>query len=457
MRRSRLKFEVIVLAAVSLWSGSGSAVETLSLAQALERATANDPRINERTHLVDVARATLQQAEGSKGWMIDANTFVGVTSSIDGGFFEGEGCQPGNCVVRSDRFSPNSFSPWFSLNFSLIKPLNTFGKIENYSEAARGNIVVKQNDVVIQRAATRLDVYRAYYGYLAARDSRLLLQDVKNRLQSAMETVQGWLDEEEGSVKQSDLFALQSGNALAARYLAQAEGLANVAMSGLKTLTGVGAEQELALADERLVPVPLPELKLEEMQQQALVNRPEITQVEAGLRSRRALVEAKKSEHWPSLYAGVVGTFARSPNRAHLDNPYIPDIFNDYGVTPIVGLRWDWDPAVQQSKVAEAQAELEALVAKSEFARRGIPFEVSEQYYQVQSYHQAVEQLEEATRSARRWMVASYTDFEAGVEKPEKILTALQAYVLAHTDYVRTVYDYNMHVAKLENVAGTIP
>ena len=265
------------------------------------------------------------------------------------------------------------------------------------------------------------------------------------------------MDEEEGSVKQSDLFALQSGNALAARYLAQAEGLANVAMSGLKTLTGVAAEQELALADERLVPVPLPELKLEEMQQQALVNRPEIMQVEAALRARRALVEAKKSEHWPSLYAGVVGAFARSPNRAHLDNPYIPDIFNDYGVTPIVGLRWDWDPAVQQSKVAEAQAELEALVAKSEFARRGIPFEVSEQYYQVQSYHQAVEQLEEATRSARRWMVASYTDFEAGLEKPEKILTALQAYVLAHTDYVRTVYDYNMHVAKLENAAGTIP
>lgn len=457
MRSSKLKCVVVTLAIVSLWSGRGFAVETLSLPQILERAVANDPRIKERTHLVDVARTSLQQAQGSDGWMIDANTFLGLTPATEGGFFEGQGCQPGNCVVRSDRYEFDTFTPWFNLSFSIIKPLNTFGKIESYSEAAEGNILVKQSDVVLQQGATRLDVYKAYYGYLAAEDTRLLLEDAKTRIEGAIEMVETWLADEEGSVKQSDLFALQSGGALVGRYLAQASGLANVAMSGLKTLTGMRLDEELALADKRLAPVGPPELKLAELQQQALIHRPEISQVNAGLRARRALVEAKKAEHLPNLYAGVIGAFAHSPNRDRLDNPYIPDIFNDFGVTPVVGVRWEWSPAVQQSKVAEAQAELEALVAKSELAQRGIPFEVSEQYHQVQAYRKAVEQMEEASRSARRWMVSSYTDFEAGVEKPEKILTALQAYVLMHTDYVRTVYDYNMHVAKLENVAGTIP
>lgn len=454
--RSRAKLANGIGVMFALWSISGWAVETLNLQQALERAMASDPRIEERKHLVNVAQAMLQQAQGSSGWMIDANTFLGITPSVEGGFFEGAGCQPGNCEVRSDRFEPDGISPWFGLNFSLIKPLNTFGKIESYSEAAKGNIAVKQLDVALQRNSTRMDVHQAYYGYLAAQDSHMLLQDVQKRLQSAVDLVQGWLDEGEGSVKQSDLFALQSGLALVGRYLAQAGGLSNVAMSGLKVLTNVGLENELTLADQRLAPVPLPLLELKELQKQALVKRPEMTQVEQGLRARRALVEARKSEHWPNVYAGVVGTFALSPGRDHLDNPYMPDVFNDFGLTPVVGVRWDWDPAVQLGKVAEAQAELDALIAKSAFARRGIPFEVSEQYYQVQAYHQMVTQLEEASRSARRWMISSYTDFEAGVEKPEKVLTALQAYVLAHADYVRSVYDYNMYVARLENVTGAI-
>ena len=51
-------------------------------------------------------------------------------------------------------------------------------------------------------------------------------------------------------------------------------------------------------------------------------------------------------------------------------------------------------------------------------------------------------------------MIAAYTDFEAGLEDAEKILTAMQAYVLAYADYVRIVNDYNNHVSKLNSVSG---
>jgi hypothetical protein len=62
--------------------------------------------------------------------------------------------------------------------------------------------------------------------------------------------------------------------------------------------------------------------------------------------------------------------------------------------------------------------------------------------------------MEDASRSARRWMIASFADFEAGQEKGDKVVTALQSYVLAHTDYLKTVFDYNMHVAQLSHVTG---
>ena len=62
--------------------------------------------------------------------------------------------------------------------------------------------------------------------------------------------------------------------------------------------------------------------------------------------------------------------------------------------------------------------------------------------------------MKQSAQSARRWMIAAYTDFEAGLEEAEKILTAMQAYVLAYADYVRIVNDYNNHVSKLNSVSG---
>ncbi|MBI3773831.1 MAG: TolC family protein [Gammaproteobacteria bacterium] len=431
--------------------------ETLNLEQAIDRALHSDPRIEERRQFVEVARATLAEVKGHEGWILDANTFLALAPKVEGNIFKDGVCNPGQCQLRNDRYDINNISPWVHLKMTLVKPLNTFGKIENYEDAAQANILVKDQDVRLQRTSTAMDVKRAYYGYLAARDSRLLLEDVARRLDKVIALVEKWLDEGEGDVKQMDLYALQSGRALVAKYRAQAEALEQVALSGLKVVTGVGLDQPLEVSDERLSPVALPATALPELQQLALEQRPEMKQLASGLRARRSLVAASKSEANPNLYAGVSGFLSYTPGRDHLDNPYISDPFNDIGLSPMIGLQWSWTKGVQDAKTQAAEAELNALIAKSSLARQGIPFQVAEQYYQTQGYYQAVQNLEEASRSSRRWMIAAYTDFEAGMEKAEKIMMAFQGYVMASTDYLQTIFEYNMHVAQLESVSGALP
>lgn len=431
--------------------------ETLNLEQAIDRALHSDPRIEERRHFVEVARATLAEVKGHEGWILDANTFIALAPKVEGNLFQGGACNPGACQLRDDRYDLNGIVPWVYAKLSLIKPLATFGKIENYEQAAQANILIKDQDVRLQRANTVLDVKHAYYGFLAARDTRLLLEDVDKRIASAIELVQRWLDEGTGDVKQSDLYALQSGRALVGKYHAQAAALEKIALDGLKVVTGVGLDQPLDVADQRLVPVAMPTAGLSDLQQQALHERAEMKQLESGLKARRSLVEASKSEANPNLYAGIAGFFSVAPGRDHLNNPFISDPFNDVGLSPVLGMQWSWTKGVQDAKTAAAEAELNALIAKSSLARQGIPFQVSEQYYQSQGYNQAVQSLEEASRSARRWMIASYADFEAGVEKADKVMMAFQAYVVAAADYLQTTFDYNMHVAQLESVSGALP
>jgi outer membrane protein TolC len=426
--------------------------EVLTLEQAVDRALHHDARISEKKKLVDAARGLLQEALGGDDLIYDLNAFTGLTTQVKDGFFE-----PSTTTPRSDRYEWNGVTTWTSVQFNIIKPLYTFGKIEHYADAARANVAIKDQDVRLQQGNTIIDVSRAYYGYLAARDTRYLFEDVIRRLDKSIDLVRQWLDKGTGDVRQSDLYALQAGKSLIGNYLSQAEGVEAIALAGLRMLVGIEDGVPLELADRHIEPLPVPEQTLPELQQLALKQRPEMTQLESGLEARRSLVEAKKAEKLPNIYAGLAGMASYSPARAHLDNPFIYDPFNDYGATPLIGVQWHWDSGTQSAQVVQAQAELDALIEKSSFARNGIPFEVAEQYHYVQSFAESVDRLRQASRAARRWMISSYADFEAGIEKAEDTLTAFQGYVLAYSDYLKTVNDHNMHIVRLRNVTGDIP
>ena len=451
-----MKTPILLLIPLLLFPALSTAATTLNLEQAIEMALQADPRIQEKQAFVRKAKALLQEAEGTGGWRYAVDSALAVVTGVDGGFYEGgaESCS-GSCTPRSDGYDfDDGLTPWVSLTFSVVKPLTTFGQLENYQEAARNNIIVKQQDVQLEKESIKLDVVKAYNGYLAARDGRFLMEDTEKRLQSALELVNEWLDEDNGKATLSNRYALEAGLGLIHRYLAETEGLESIAMEGLRLLTGIDENETLELEDTRLSAVALPDMELQQWVDKANENRVEFKQVEAGLAARRALVEAKKASQKPVVFVGVAGTLSYASGRDRLDNPHVYDPFNHVAASPLIGMRWQWEADAQPARVAQEQAELDALVSKASFARKGIPFQVAEQYHYVQSKHQAMQAMKHSAQSARRWMIASYTDFEAGLEEAEKILTAMQAYVLAYAEYIKIVNDYNNHVAKLKSVSG---
>jgi len=434
---------------------ASSTVITLDLDKAIELAYGYDARIEEKKAFVRKAEAVLAEAEGSEGFQYGATSFLAITRGLEGGFYEGgaESCSD-NCRPRDDNYDlRDGLSFWAGLSFSIIKPLMTFGRLENYQLAAQKNILVKQQEVILQRDIIRLDVVKAYYGYLTARDSRYLLEDTRKRLEGALQTANEWIDQGKGNVSLSDRYALESGMGLIGSYLADARGVEAIALEGLKLLTGM-QEEKLEVEDKRLQALGLPDPNVDNWIEHALVNRVEFRQVEAGLSARRALVEAQRAGKKPVVFAGVAGTLTYSPGRDRLDNPHIYDPFNNVAVSPMIGMRWQFGSETQSALVSQAQADLDVLVHKASFAQRGIPFQVREQFLLVQSKYESIQAMKSSAKSARRWMIASYTDFEAGLEEPKKILEAMRVYVFAYADYLKVVNDFNNHVFKLKSVSG---
>jgi outer membrane protein len=189
---------------------------TVNLQQAIEMSLAADPRIKEREQLVEVARGMLQEVQGNAGWRVSANAFIGLTRSVEGGFFEGG--EYSGTIPRSDGDDFDGLSDWTRLEFALIKPLYTFGKIERYGEAAQGNIDLKRGELKQTRGDIVYDTKRAYFGHLTARDIRHFLEDMQSRLDKVISGVERELQEETGESKHSDLYALQSARGLISKY-----------------------------------------------------------------------------------------------------------------------------------------------------------------------------------------------------------------------------------------------
>jgi outer membrane protein TolC len=431
---------------------------TVNLQQAVEMSLAADPRIKEREQLVEVARAMLKEVEGNVGWRVSSNAFIGLTKSVEGGFYEGGAysCTVLPCTPRSDGDDWDGVSDWTFIEVALIKPLYTFGKVERYGEAAQGNIDLKLGELKQTRGDIVYDTKRAYFGYLTARDIRYFLEDMQARLDKVIGGIERDLREDTGESTHSDLYALQSARSLVARYAYQARAIEQISLDGLKVLVGVDAKTDLKVADERLEPVPFPQTGLAEFQARALQERPEMNQLEAGLRARRALVEAKKAERLPDIYAGVVGAYSYASGRERLDNPYLNDPFNGGGVTPVVGVKWDNVFGVTDARINQAQAELEALNYKKAFAVLGVPFEVGEAYVNAEANFKAQKELADGAAAARRWVIAALADVSAGLASADNLAEAVRNYALLQTDYLRTINDYNMNVAQLARMTGEL-
>lgn len=428
--------------------------EPLTLERAIELAGKQDYRSLEKRHLADVAAGLVQEANGANGWVLDMTTALALTTKVEGGFFE-DGCNP-NCdnnSVRNDLYDVDGVTPFIALKATLIKPLYTFGKIENYKAAAEQLHVVRLEDVAIQQNQTGLDVTKAWYGNLAAINGIALLEEANDRLSAAEAIAEELLDSDDSDMTEGDIYTLKAGKGLIQKFLAQTQGLQKTAHAGLALLTGQDPTT-LELASQRLRPLPLPADSLEVMQQQALDQRPEMRQLAAGLKARRSLVKAKQAEGRPNVFAGIAGSVAYAPGRDQIDNPHVYDPFNHYAASPLVGLQWKWQGSRTAGQITQAESELRALEANGQLANAGIPFQVAEGWYKVEAGYYAYQALNSASRDARRAMLSAYLDFEAGTGEPAKALEALKTYVLTYADYLLTVNSYNNDVVNLRRLRG---
>ncbi|MEO8878713.1 MAG: TolC family protein, partial [Polyangiaceae bacterium] len=151
---------------------------TYTLAECLALADRNHPNLwAARARLANV-HGQLQEAKWIPYWQWSANATFGVLPPISGtAAYTSSSAQILNLSYL------DGLQPFFHFDISGVIPLYTFGKIDAGRAAAEAQVRVFEWDLERNRQQTRMDVRRAYFGLMLARDARYLVDDISKKLE----------------------------------------------------------------------------------------------------------------------------------------------------------------------------------------------------------------------------------------------------------------------------------
>ncbi len=441
---------VLVGLAVLLAPGGARAAQgpVLTLQQLVTMALKYSPEVRAKKSEVELAEEQKAEARGYYFPQFDALVLGGLAPNADLPYVRN-----GTIVYPDPKYRAHGVNVFGRLEFQLVQPLYTFGKIAYRDRAAAKNVKVKEAGVVAKKGDVMFQVAQAYYGLILSQQGKEAVQDAQAYLTDARRRAKRLLEIRSPHARESDLYRLAVYEGGVEKFGAQAEEGAKVAYQALKALIGYGPDQNFQVPRDLPAPTQAP-FHLGHYIQEALDLRPEFTQLKEGLVARQLLVDAAKADQLPSFFAMVSGVFAGAPGRDTDPSPFHEDYYNTYSAGPMLGMKWHFDFGITRAKIRQAQAELQQLKETQKTALMGIPVEVGQAYAKVQENYKASAGLEKSYVNARRWLVTAFSNFDMGIGMMDDIFQAFEKYGAFRGDYLLALYQYNLATAELEKATG---
>ncbi len=438
----------------SLWpltfaSAGEAQARILTLPELIDLAVSNSPQIDQIKSEITAARSDVNQVEAAYYPQFESTLLTAPVSDAQEPYVEN-----GRIIDPSPSYDDFELGVFGRLEFTLTQPVYTFGKLAHRKEAAQSGLRAKKHQIGLQRAELILRVKELYYALVLARQGLGAADESDQFYDDARERVAKLIQLQADSVDQSDLYKIEAYRADAERFRAEAHKGAQVAHFALKQMIGLADDETFDIAAEAL-PEKTPELKSQaDYIQAALSQRPELKGLAEGIRARQSLVEAARSDRYPTLFMALKGSLAEAPGRDHFDNAYFSDEFNHAYAGVVAGLRWEFDFGVKKARTAKARARSQELKHTQAYAAMSIPIQVSKAYQDVIHWEKAVQASDKAARAARKWVVTAFANFDMGVGDAKDMFDAIDRYGHNRGNYIEALYNYNLSLAQLQFATG---
>jgi outer membrane protein len=321
----------------------------------------------------------------------------------------------------------DSFASWHSVN-----------RAKQMNEAAGHQLERTDQEIVFR-------VVDAYYAALLGRKQLEVAEQAVKTAQSIMDRSQARFDS--GLVVESDLLSAKVRMASRQQELIRAKNNLDLARAQLSVAMGVPMDSLLQPAEvltERKLPIPV----LQEVEEQAVKNRPDLKRIESEEAAQRQSVAVAKSSFGPRVNA-----FAGW----ELDNPTF--VAGGGGNNWLGGVEVQFDifqGGAKRAELARQRALQERVAAMKQAASDGVRLDVRRAYYNLESAQQEVEVARTAIAQAQESLRINQDRYDGGLTTITDLLGAEEARRRSQSEYWEAVYRFHTSYASLELASGNL-
>lgn len=414
----------------------------LTLEESLRQALVRAPEVRQAEADVEGVRGKQLQALGIGRPQIEITGVLGPSPRARGD----------QVSSPDEQYSPDVTGVFLRGGLEVIQPIFTWGLIENARLAADHGVRATQAGVEVKTKDVALKVKEAYWGAVAARSIRSFLLEVQGQVQEALERLKRLI--EGGYSTDVDLYRLVATRAEVEKGLSQVDKNIALAERALGTWTGQPAGTVVQPADAALPAAITEPTPLDAMVADARNRRPEFVQLREGIVAKRNLIEVERKRQYPLFFVGLVGSASYATNRDRLENPFVFDPLYHAAVGPVIGFRYSLDFGIASGRVKEAEAEVQKLEALQDYAVENIPLQVAQAHGGVLEAKRNVEYFTEAHLNAKRWLVATSSNFDLGIGEARDLSDAFVWYAKTRAEYLLALYQYVYGMEQLAYAAG---
>ncbi len=418
-----------------------------TLAECLALMERNHPTLWAARARLAYVHAQLDEAKWVPYWQWTANAGASVLPPITGTAVYTQSSPTSRNLSLTD-----GLEPIIHFDISGVIPLYTFGKITAAKDAAAAGVRVSEWDLEKSRQQARLDVRRAFYGLLVARDAEYLASEIVQELDKAIQGVKGKIAKDDKTVSDVDVLRLEVLREEIVSRMGEAARGEAVATSSLRFLTGV--ERGFDVPDEPIRPPETPLAPVVRYLTAARVFRPEVNMARAGVVARTAQVDLARARLLPDLGVLAGADYTRAPSATTQSTTWAFDPFNHFYYTVGVGARWSLDLMPAWARMNEAESQLEETRALERLALGGLAAEVEAAYAAVVEARGREESWSRAEHKAKQWIATVNGQIDLGTADEKALVEPLRAYINARAQHLVAIMDCNVTQSQLALASG---
>lgn len=338
----------------------------------------------------------------------------------------------------------NSVSNAFSNGISVNIPLYTGGLVEGQIDVAKLGKTNAQEEILRVEQATKYSAIQGYYGLLAYQELQGVYHEAVDNLQGHLDNVQAQYNV--GTKAKVDVLSSDVSLANAKTTAITADNNVAIAESNLNNILGLPLETKLNLADHQL-PFDTYNISLQEATDYAMKYRPEVLQAAIAVQEAERNIDIANAGNRP--------TVAITGGNDWADNTFPGIDANKRSWKVAAGVTYSlYDGGATKAKVNQAKQDLLVARETEQKTREAVQLEVKQAYLNIRSAAQKVEETQTVVDQARENYRIQNIRYQAGVGINLDVLDAQLSLNEAQVNHIQALYDYNVGIAKLEQVMG---